>query len=84
MKLDVTATEESADIYLNPDAPKRVIVEMDFRIPKYTFEGPWTGRDINIVRGNLHRAYRQRQMGLRNATATPEPQPSLENTEVTK
>ena len=71
--VDVQTTDTLA-IYDDPNAPKKITIEMDFRVPKFTIEGPWTGRDIMVIRTSLARAYRARQRALYKATTqTTEP-----------
>lgn len=60
------------DVYSDPSAPRRMVVEMDYRTPIFTFDGPWTGKDIKVVQANLQRAFHRRQAGLRKEALATE------------
>lgn len=47
----------NAETFYSNQSPKRLVIDMDFHTPRYTFEGSWTGKDILIVTNQLRRAY---------------------------
>lgn len=47
--------------------PKRLTIELDYDRPKFTFTGPWTGKDIRVTRALIHREYFLLQASLRRS-----------------
>ena len=50
------------------------ILMRDKQEPQYTFEGTWTGRDVNVVINTLRRAYLRSQQQVRAANALTQTQ----------
>ena len=44
---------------------KTMTIDMTYKTPKITIDGPWTGHDIIACQGNIRRAYHLRQRQLR-------------------
>jgi hypothetical protein len=50
---------------------KRVIIDLNYNSPKFTFTGEWTGKDVIITRNLFRREYLRHQQTLRReATET--------------
>lgn len=47
-----------------------LITLVDKNVPEYTFQGEWTGRDIQVIGRTIGRAYKREQLAKRR-TLTP-------------
>lgn len=50
---------------------KKLVIEMNFNQPKFTFEGFWTGKDIQTVSNLLRREYLRHQQSIRREAMQP-------------
>jgi hypothetical protein len=44
---------------------KGVSIDFSYSSPKFSFEGDWTGKDVNIIRNLFRREYLRHQQSLR-------------------
>ena len=50
---------------------KRLTVDMNYNQPKFTFEGMWTGKDVQIVMSLIRREYLRHQQLVRREALQP-------------
>lgn len=46
-------------------AAKKLVVNLDYHQPEFTFEGTWTGKDVKVVLAHMRRAYLRHQRDTR-------------------
>jgi len=51
----------------------KLVVELDFHTPKFTFEGEWSTRDVLSVQRHLTRAWRRNTQSIRREQQAIEP-----------
>jgi len=56
---------------------KRLVVELDFYTPKFTFEGEWTTRDVLNARRHMNREWRRHTQNLRREQEAIEPKEEI-------
>ena len=53
------------------EGDKKLTVNMNFNQPKFTFEGTWSGKDIQIVTSLIRREYLRHQQSVRREALQP-------------